>query len=364
MTNLYRRLRDFIKRHERILMPAALVFGFIVDLFTLNRVDQLFDNLVLLSYLTLAGFCIALYYSQRITESNHPFFARIRTFSALIIQFAFGGLFSGLVIFYTRSGELFTSFPFLIMLAVLFLGNDIFHTRFRRLTFQVTVFYVALLSYSLLITPVLVGSINMATFLLGSIVSLILMLIIIRIFGFFAGLHTHSKRRPLLGGVFTVFGVFYLLYFLNLIPPIPLSLKDGVIAHAVTRQADNTYAVTVERPAWYQILDGYDTTITVPQEGIPLYAFTSIFAPTGLSAETVYEWMRYNPENEQWTTVARIPLSIIGGRDGGYRGYTFLHVSTPGQWRVELKTPTNQVIGRISFEVEIGPSPELVEKEF
>lgn len=345
-------------------MPAALVLGFIVDLFTLNRADQLFDNLVLLSYLILAGFAISLYYSRRATESEHPFFARMRIFAALIIQFSFGGLFSGLVIFYTRSGDLFTSFPFLIMLAILFLGNDLLHTRFRRLAFQVAVFYVGLLSYSLLITPVLVGSINMATFLLGSIVSLILMLFIVRIFGFFAGLSTHKKRRPLLGGIFTVFAVFYFLYFLNLIPPIPLSLKEGVIAHAVDRKSAETYAVTVEKPSWYQILDGYDSTLTVPPDGTRLYAFTSIFAPTGLSAETIYEWMRFDQQKEVWVTVARIPLSIIGGRDGGYRGYTFLHVSDPGKWRVDLKTPNGQVIGRIAFDVEIGPPPEFAEKEF
>ena len=56
-----------------------------------------------------------------------------------------------------------------------------------------------------------------------------------------------------------------------------------------------------------------------------------------------------------------IPIAIAGGRDKGYRGYTFKQRVMPGEWRVDVETAEGRVIGRVSFRVEEpeGETPEL-----
>lgn len=38
------RISHLHKKYQHIIMPVALVGGFILDIFTLNRIDQIFDN--------------------------------------------------------------------------------------------------------------------------------------------------------------------------------------------------------------------------------------------------------------------------------------------------------------------------------
>ena len=42
----------------------------------------------------------------------------------------------------------------------------------------------------------------------------------------------------------------------------------------------------------------------------------------------------------------------IGGRDGGYRGYSIKNDVTAGKWRVNVKTGDGKLIGRVGFTVE------------
>ena len=49
------KIKVLCTKHERYLFPAALLLGFVVDNFTLTRIDLWFDNLILFSYITLAG---------------------------------------------------------------------------------------------------------------------------------------------------------------------------------------------------------------------------------------------------------------------------------------------------------------------
>ena len=47
----------------------------------------------------------------------------------------------------------------------------------------------------------------------------------------------------------------------------------------------------------------------------------------------------------------------MGGRDGGYRGYSVKRDPTAGHWRVNVVTEFGQVIGRVSFEVVVVQEP-------
>lgn len=360
----WRSAQDYIKEHERYFFPLFLIGGFILDALTLNRVDQWFDNIVILLYLLLAAASILLIYIRTPLALNIPFYYRFRDFLPFVMQFAFGGLFSALVIFYSKSTSLLTSGPFLFVLIALFLGNEFFHNRYPRLVFQVAVFYVALLSYSLLITPVIIGQISTMVFILGTVISVAFM------FGFFSILISCLPEsfkaqikmvRITLGSILVA---FYFLYFLNIIPPIPLALKDSGIFHGITRTSAGEYQVLVERPHWYELFRDQSKTYHKLSDE-PVYAFSAVFAPSTLNGTIYHEWSYLDEEELRWKSIGKFPITISGGRDQGYRGYSFSSQTFPGTWRVDVETKQGQVIGRMKFKIkEVSRVPQLYRRVY
>jgi len=52
-----------------------------------------------------------------------------------------------------------------------------------------------------------------------------------------------------------------------------------------------------------------------------------------------------------------VRFDIVGGRDGGYRGYSFKKNLKPGDWRVDVITETDQLLGRKKFTLIEGDTP-------
>src|SRR3990167_2827763 len=115
----------FWERWEHHFGVGALAVGFVFDLVIADRPDSLTNNLLLLSYLFIAGALIIilnLREMQRLEAANstEPFFL------LLVLQFCFGGLASNLLVLYSRSGTLAGSAVFLGLLVVLVLANEYF----------------------------------------------------------------------------------------------------------------------------------------------------------------------------------------------------------------------------------------------
>jgi hypothetical protein len=269
-----------------------------------------------------------------------------------VVQIPLGGLFSGFIIFYTKSASFSSSWPFLALLIALFVGNEFFQKRYERLVFQVSIFYVALFTYLVLITPTVLGTIGTSTFILAGLLSLFVIILMLQaVMRLFPDVYRRSVRALFLsiGGVYLG---FHLLYFSNAIPPVPLALKDIGIYHSVVRD-DGLYKVIYEAPHQYAF---WRTTSPVfhytPNEAT--YCFSSVFAPTRLRTKIYHSWQR-NTEPGGWVRESRIPFSIDGGRNEGYRGYTIKPNIRAGEWRCVVETETGQVIGETHFSaVEVA----------
>jgi hypothetical protein len=59
-------------------------------------------------------------------------------------------------------------------------------------------------------------------------------------------------------------------------------------------------------------------------------------------------------------TTDRIPISITGGREKGYRWYTTKHRVQTGEWRVNVETEDGRILGRMTFVAEENSSSEHV----
>jgi len=360
--NLFRRFEHFYEKHERRISSFALLFGFIMDNLTLRRIDLLYDNLVILFYLTVAGVSILLLnvFEERRVAGLHPFLSKIHTFLPTVTQMVFGGLFSAFVVFYSRSASFVTSWPFMLILLGLLVGNEFFKKRYERLVFQVSIYFVALFSYFIFSVPMLLGRMGSLVFLLSGVVSMLA----IKLFLF--GLRKFVPRRyeesrvlmPRVIGM--LFVLINALYFLNIIPPIPLSLKEAGAFHFIEKVAGG-YRVVGEERGWYENLFSVKTLHV--REGGSAYIFSAIFAPTRLQTSIVHHWYYYNKEKGLWVSSHKVKLPILGGRGGGYRLYSFKHNITPGLWRVNVETTNGLGVGRLEFKVERPEGGVVFEEE-
>lgn len=341
-----KRLTRFIHRYEKQLSVAAMVGGFILDSLTLRRVDLLADNLVIIVYLLVAGISIAALDLRHTRMLTHRWFAWMVTVAPIAMQFVFGGLFSSFVVFYLRSASLSASWPFIGFLVVMLVGNEAFRPYYERLVFHVTVLFLAVLSYSIFLVPILVGALGTHVFLLSVVVSIAFITAFLAFLSIFAPERIREERATIVRSIAFTIILVVLAYAANVIPPIPLSLKDSAVAYGVVREGD-TYQLSVEQPSFAERLGLVQSYNRAPAQGVSVW--TSVFAPTALSIPIIHVWQ--HREGETWVTMSRISFPISGGRDGGYRGYSTKTNILPGAWRVSVETPNGQVIGRVRFDI-------------
>ena len=154
----------------------------------------------------------------------------------------------------------------------------------------------------------------------------------------------------LIGGIFIAVNG---LYFANIIPPVPLSLKAIGMYHSVLHYSAGGYLVMYEPAPWYEFWQDTNSTFHYTA-GQSAYCFSSVFAPADLTTPIFHRWEHYNESTGQWDTVFRISYPIEGGRSDGYHGYSATAGLTPGQWRCNVETSSGLLIGRVSFNA--GPA--------
>lgn len=341
--------KEIYEKHERRVGIGLMALGFTVDNLTLSRIDLLFDNLVLFAYLLIAITSIITINAYASGKLQYAFMHTLHPWLTLPMQYAFGGLFSGFFIFYSRSASFIASWPFLLMLAALLVGNELARTKYARFTFQITTFYTALFSFSIFYIPVLTKRIGADIFLLSGAVSLLGISTVLLLLRNLAYERFQKSQKSVIISIAIVFSIFNIMYFTNIIPPIPLSLKAIGIYHSIKR--DNSgYNARAEAPEWYQFYN--DTSLIFHRYGNePIFVFSSVFAPTDLKTPIFHRWSLYDEKSRTWIEKNRLSFSIVGGRDGGYRGYSYKQNVQAGRWRVDVITKRDQLIGRITFTV-------------
>ncbi|MBI4117944.1 MAG: DUF2914 domain-containing protein [Parcubacteria group bacterium] len=348
-------------RYEGRFLSGALILGFIVDTLTLRRIDLAFEQFVIVTHLVIVAACITFinfYEGKALAAQSRPFMRRV---APLLMQFSFGALFSGFFIFYSKSASLVTSWPFLIFLIALLIGNEFLRARYQRLVFQVSMFYFVLFSFTIFYVPIVLGAMGGEIFLFSGAISLALVAGFVLALALFIPARIAESKRYLVLSIGTMFVALNVLYFANIIPPIPLSLKGAEVAHQVRRVGDE-YIIRDEKRLWFATLLSPEIVHITPHA--PVFFYSSIFAPTDLATSIVHEWEHYDDTTGEWVIASRIPFPILGGRDGGYRGYSLIENLAPGRWRVNAKTGRGQLLGRAQFILEyVSETPELVAKK-
>lgn len=353
-------LKSGVTRHQGKLSSLALFSGFILDTLTLRRIDNLYENAVFVFYFLIIGFSIIVINYIEAGKYEREWVGRTHPFLLLLIQFAFGGLFSGFAIFYFRSGSFLSSWPFIVILVALLIGNERLRRQYERLVLQISLLFVALFFFTIFAVPVILNRMGAIVFIFSGVAALVLVAGLVYFLGRLVPERVAKSKRPLVFSIVSIFLVVNLLYFTNLIPPIPLSLKKADVYHSV-RYTGGEYFAKKETQSGLSVLQIFEDIHI--RKGESLSVFSAVFAPRNISTTVVHNWRHFDSKTGRWVSISRIPYEVIGGIDRGYRGYTTKSNLEEGQWTVNIETERGQVIGRVKFEVVYGDQPrELVEK--
>jgi hypothetical protein len=288
-----------------------LVGGFLVDFVAFVNIDIIFKFSVLIFYWLLAGFAIAfmqLYDAGKVQRSRNFDYARL--FMPLVIQFTFGGLLNISLIFYWFSGAFSVSWPILVIMVLLLLFNDAFRHQFSNPLIQIPVYYFVTFSLFSLVLPFIFASLNAWLFVVAGISSFVLMVVYIYYISFKAGYSKVQKGR-LMASIVSIVIVMNALYFANILPPIPLALREAELYHSL-KVSGSQYIMTAEPETFFQGLQDVifgQTVHVVPGEKI--YLYTSIFAPARLKTTITDHWEYYDEVQKEWVDQGDFTKSTI-----------------------------------------------------
>lgn len=345
-----KKLTEFFIRHKHHIATVAFFVGFFVDIITFRTINLDVSQIILAGYLVIvAGSILVL--ASPVHAGTSKIDQSMRAWLPIIHQYVAGNLLSAFLVLYFSSGSLSQSWPFLIIVALAAFGNETFFVEKYRLPFQTTLFFLNLVLFFALATPIALGSLGFLTFLSSVGISVGFFILFFLIGRFLAPSAFSENTSRIVGGVLTVGIVVVLLYVTHLIPPIPLSAKSIDVYHSVTKVGD-VYLATDENRSWYErFLDLQGITLHLTS-GESAYVFSSIFAPAHFGADVVHQWEHFEPESGRWIVQNTVRFPILGGRPEGYRGYSFIESPMSGRWRISVKTPDGAVIGRIHLIVE------------
>jgi hypothetical protein len=205
---------------------------------------------------------------------------------------------------------------------------------------------ICLFSFFSIIFPLIFGFIGIVPFLFSVVATLGALLLQLKILRR-AITDTKILVHALFTPVVSVVGVFALFYFLGLIPPVPLSAREQGVYHAVEKR-DGKFILSTEKTKTSFLPTWKNTFIARP--GDKIYFYSQIYSPARISDEVVVHWYKEDARGN-WATQDKVPVTIKGGREEGFRVYTYKSNFEPGKWKIEMETSTGVEISRLYFDV-------------
>ncbi len=348
---------------RRLYPLAAFLAGFVWDALTIGQRVRIADFWRLGAFL-LGAALLVLWLSHREARELTPppagkgwreRLAELRwQLPYLLLQFFFGGIFSALFILYFKSSGHLGTWLTAALLGLLLVGNEFAGKRFgRRFTLIWALFALnAILLFNFAL-PHAVGSLNPLWFHVSTAAGVVLA----------HGLWRLAPGQP--GRILPSWGlagVLLLAWHFDMIAPVPLVKQDLAVGHDFVQQ-DGRYALQVETaPAWQFWRDQAPTVHLL--EGEKLYGVSAVFAPLGVTAALEHRWEVHQAGG--WRQVYRRPFQSTGGRERGFRGYSWVLNPQPGDWRFIIATQDGRTIGILPVRVERGATrpEEILVREF
>jgi len=342
-------ISEFFKQKISHYFPALFFAGgFVWDGITIGRKVASSDLAIFAVYLFLAGLVLYLISRPVLINSESERFPKVLQKLAdskipyNFLQFLFGSLLSALFFLYFKSSSHWMAWLLPVLLAILLVANEFLVNEYRRFTLSWALFgFCAMLLFNFAL-PFLLGSIWSVWFYLSTLLGAALAYFL------------YAKSPSQIGTIQPVGLIAVLLmlaYSIDMIPPVPLVKRDMLVAYDI-KKVDASYYLTQQQSPWWNIWQKTSNDLVLnPNQKI--VCFSSIFAPQGLKTKLFHRWQIYSKKHG-WQTQSNIGFEVNGGRDGGYRGYTFKQNISAGEWRVLVETENGNTIAMHNFTLKEG----------
>ncbi len=337
-----------MKHFMRHTSTIIFLSGFLVDMFLLPEVDDPLTKWIGLGYLLTIA--LAIYLREAVVAMNQASAIEQKIFSILTFGIAFfsGSALSFVFVYYFRSAELAVSWPFFVMLIGVMIMNEFVSTHNFRYTLDVAVWMVATIFYAIFNVPLLTKAVNDQMFIISIGISTFATLLYLYILKYASETSLLFEKKMQALAVVVPLAVAF-LYFSNVIPAVPLALKDAGVYHSITRLPNGEYQLDGKESVRFPIFQTVTYHIKPTDNGV--YFYNAVHAPVNLVAPITHVWEYYNQSTNSWSKRATIAFTLSGGREEGYRSYSNIEHVEEGLWRVTVKVGNNRVIGRMTFNV-------------
>jgi len=355
MYNKLRKLSTYTAHSTTILF----VCGFIFDMFLLPDITEPLARFIGILYLSLVALLI-MFREWLISRNTATHFEqKIYAVSTFGIAYFSGSALSFVFIYALRSAALSVSWPLFLILLICIITNEYVATHNYRFTIDVGVLFIAVLFYTIFNIPLVLKTQNDMAFDISIGISVLVSIVYIYFLQFMSETAKDETSRgyALAVGIPMFVGM---LYFLNVIPAVPLSLHAGGTYHNIIRTEEGEYLAREEVDS--RFMAKYRTPVyhlTPVDNGV--FFFSSIEAPAELTAPITHVWEYYDTTKKRWIPSTVISFTLAGGRDDGYRAYSHKENITEGLWRVTVKVDQSRIVGRVKFWIEKQNSAEIVE---
>jgi hypothetical protein len=198
--------------------------------------------------------------------------------------------------------------------------------------------------------PVVLGRMGDSIFLMSGACAVLVFAIFVKVLYMVVPNFMALNTRAIIITICTLYACMNALYFTNMIPPIPLAIKEVGIYHKVEKREAEGYVLSYEQGPWYALWKKSDSTFHLTA-GDVLYCYASVFAPARFETVIRHRWEYYDETSESWQEYHTETFSIEGGRDAGYRGYSYITNVAGSHLRCSVETLRGQVIARAQVEV-------------
>lgn len=355
------RFKAFKERHHIAFEVAFFFAGFLFDVVLLHRIDSTPLLIHQGVYLVLSAGLI--FWDHRIhVAGKEPegLLGKVAGVRLWVMHFFLGTLLNAFMVFYFRASSGILSFLFLVALAGIIVANELPRFRSRGPIVRVMLLSFAVTSFLAYLLPVVWGSLRVWQYPVAVVAGSAATWGFWRLFTRFNHDANWTLRRAVLPGL-AMQVVLLVLYVVNVIPPVPLSIKHIAVYASVTSARTPQgieYTLQYEKAPLWKFWRREDTTFTAPS-GSRAWVFVKIFAPTRFQDTVRFAW-EYEDDARGWVSRGEpFATSLSGGNERGYRTFAYSTVSRPGRYRVRVLTADGREIGRKTFTYREGEVPEL-----
>lgn len=344
------KLSQFIKRNSIKLDITFFIIGFIFDAWLVSYPDKIAVILHQALYLLLIASLIHYEFLFQIDKwKPSGKMIKIWPFRDLALHFFLGTLLNIYSLFYIKSASLFSSIVFLLlMIAMIFVNELPFVKKSKKINLKVGLYAICLFSFFSVVFPIIFGFIGLMPFFFSIACTIGILLVQLTI------LRREVDDYRLLGNailkpVITVVAIFSVFYFFGLIPPVPLSVKEQGVYHGLEKRDSHYYLSSYrdENEFWK-----LSTTVFEAEPGDKIYFYSQIYSPASISDKIVVHWLKEDNLGN-WISMDRVPVNITGGREEGFRVYTFKSNYEAGEWKIIVETSTGIEISRLYFKIVV-----------